>query len=228
MASIEGKVGPGVSTDGSAPTARLGKDNSVVTQDSHARFQEAAIRGNLYSGGMTVTSISAATFTTATLGATGTPILGVYNPAGSGKNLVILQAKIQLLYTVLTMTPPGAFMWASSLGNGAVSTGTTPFNLGTGVAAGSVAKDMCGVAMTGQTNALVVRTASGLGTMGTNISTVQTAAGFQPYMPAMVDNVDGAIIVPPGGILALLCTTTPVAISAASSITWEEVPLAVS
>ena len=32
-------------------------------------------------------------------------------------------------------------------------------------------------------------------------------------------------IAPPGGVLALLATTTPVAHSASSGLVWEEVPL---
>ena len=62
------------------------------TTDSHGRFQEAASRGYLFSAGMTLTSIANATFSTGTLGATCTPIIGVWNPFGSGKWLSILQS----------------------------------------------------------------------------------------------------------------------------------------
>jgi hypothetical protein len=48
----------------------------------------------MFGGGMTLTSISNVTFTTATLGATCTPITGIYNPIGSGKNCVILQMQL--------------------------------------------------------------------------------------------------------------------------------------
>ena len=204
---------------------RSEQSGAIVTSDAHGRFQEAAVQGVLFSGGMTLTAIVAATFTTATLGATATPIVGVYNPIGSGKNLIILQAKLQAVLTALQATGAGAYMWASSIGNIAITTGVAPFNRGTGAASGSVARDVSGVALTGLTNNLVVRDASALqGGSIYNASLLGTAAGFMTVPVASVDNVDGSIIVPPGGVLALLCTTTPVAVSAASSIMWEEVP----
>lgn len=221
------RTGPIVSSDGASNPGRTTKTGDIATSDAHGRFQEAAIRGNLYSGGMTITSISNATFSTGTLGATATPIVGVYNPTGSGKNLVILQVKVSPVNTALQTTGAGALMWATSTGNGAISTGNTPFNRSTFVASGSVAKDMSGVALTGLTNNLVVRDTSALGSgVISNLSTLQTAAGLFPPQQVSVDNVDGSIIVPPGGVLALLCTTNPpVAISAATSILWEEVSI---
>ena len=220
------KVAPQTAADSTVVTARGSRDGSTVVQDSHGRFQEAALRGNLFSGGMTTTAITNATFTTGTLGATATPILGVYNPLGSGKNLVILQAKVSPVNTALQTTGAGALMWATSTNNVAISTGNAPLNRGTLQTTGSVAKDMSGVALTGLTNNLVVRDASALGSGAmSNLSTLQTAAGLMPSQVVSVDNIDGSIVVPPGGVLALLSTTTAVAISAASSIMWEEVPV---
>lgn len=67
--------------------------------------------------------------------------------------------------------------------------------------------------------------AAGLqGGANSNLSTLQTAAGLAMPAIASVDNIDGSIIVPQGGVLALLCTTTPVAVSAAVSLIWEEIP----
>lgn len=221
----------GIQTKAKNSGAMLGQRSdqtgALVATDAHGRFQEAAIQGNLYSGGMTLTSISSATFSTGTLGATATPILGVYNPTNSGKNLVILQAKVSPVNTALQTTGAGALMWATSFANGAITTGNAPFNRSTLQPAGSVAKDMSGIALTGLTNNLVVRDASALGSgVISNLSTLQTAAGLFPPQQVSVDNIDGSIIVPPGGVLALLCTTNPpVAISAASSIMWEEVAI---
>lgn len=224
---LEGKVGPQTLSDGSKNTIRTGKTGEAMTSDVHARFQEAALRGNLYSGGMTTTSISNATFTTATLDATATPIIGLWNPTGSGKNLVVIQAKLQCVITNATATGGGAFMWCTSLLNGAISTGIAPLNRFTLAATGSVGKVYANTALTGLTTSLSIREASALqgGTNG-NYSMVGTAVGFSVSgSSATIDNIDGSIIIPPGGVLALLCTTTPVAISAASSILWEEIIL---
>lgn len=197
-----------------------------VTQ-AHGRFQEPALRGGLYSAGMTTTSIANVTFTTATLGATATPIVGVWNPLNSGKNLVILQARLQVVVTAATATGGGAFMWCTAVNQSAISTGITPLSRLSLAASGAVGKGYANTALTGLSGNLTIQEASGLqgGVIG-NFSQVGTAVGFVPAPgSALIDAIDGAFVIPPGGVLALLCTTTPVALSAASSILWEEVTL---
>ena len=46
-----------------------------------------------------------------------------------------------------------------------------------------------------------------------------------PPLQGFTENFDGSLIIPPGYVLALMATTTPVAHSAVSNILWEEVPL---
>jgi hypothetical protein len=223
--TIDTRTGPVVNFDTAADQPlRQGRYASLVTSDGHSRFYETATRGYMFSGGMTLTSISNATFSTGTLGATATPIAGVWNPLGSGRNLVIVQVKISPVNTALQTTGAGALMWATATNQSAITTGNVPFNRSTLTQSGSVAKDMSGIALTGLSGSLVVRDCLGIGSgVISNLSTLQTAAGLFPPMQAGVENVDGSIIVPPGGVLAVLCTTNPpVAISAASSILWEE------
>ena len=55
-----------------------------------------------------------------------------------------------------------------------------------------------------------------------DIAYLQTAAGAVPQLISNMDVIDGAIIVPPGGVLALLATTTPVGHSAVSNLAWLE------
>lgn len=221
-----GQVGPVVAGDGTFPPFRQGRSGECVVTELHGRFYEQAFREALFSGGMTLTSISAATFTTATLGATCTPIVGVWNPGTSTKNLVILQATLNAIITAATNTGPGGFVWAVSTGNNAISTGNNPLNRKTLAKSGSVAKDMSGVALTGLTNNLVLGPGSALGGgSSANFSFVGTAAGQATANVGAVENLDGSIMVPPGGVLALLATTTAVAHSAVSGLLWEEVPV---
>ena len=118
------------------------------------------------------------------------------------------------------------FVWATSVGNGAISTGNAPLNRKTLLATGSSAKDMSGIALTGLTNNLVVRGGAALGGgSASNAAFLATAVAMQSQLAAFVDQLEGSIIVPPGGVLALLATTTPVAHSAVSGLVWEEVAL---
>lgn len=219
-----GQVGPQTLQDGGNAIWRSDRTGALMVADTHSRFQEAAYRQSLFSAGMTTTSIANATFTTGTLGATCTPVIGIWNPVGSGKNCIILQVRLQAVLTALTSTGPGAFVWATAVGQSAISTGITPLNRFSLQASGSVAKGFANTALTGLSGNLTVQEASGVQSGGTyNASNAATAAGFQTNMTAQIDLIDGAFIVPPGGVLALLATTTPVAVSAASSMLWEEV-----
>jgi hypothetical protein len=220
------RVGPTFGGSGTAAPFRSDITGAQCITDSHGRFQEAALRGNLFSAGMTMTSISNATFTTGTLTSTCTPIIGVWNPTNSGRNLVILQARLQLITTALsTPTGPGGLMWCTSVNQSALTLGITPLSRLSLAASGSVAKGYANTALTGLSGSLVVQEASGFSTFPINATAAETAASFMPAAPGGIDHIDGAFIIPQGGVLALLSTTTGVAISAASSILWEEVPV---
>lgn len=225
---VTGQVGPALIADGvTTQPIRQGRGADVIVSELHGRFYEQAYRGNLYSGGMTLTSISNATFTTLT--ASTTPIIGVWNPGNSLYNLSILQATLGIAITAATTTGGAPFVWAVSTGNNVISTGITPWNRRTLAQSGSLsgAKVFANTALTGLTNNLVIVQASGLlGGSAGSYSQVDTAVGFSPAIGGTgVENIDGSFVVPPGGVLALLATTTPVAHSAASGILWEDVAL---
>lgn len=187
--------------------------------NQYVRFYEMNLRGKLVSTGSGPTALSA---NTVTLGATTTPIVGVYNPIGSGHTLSIQIVKMACFAnTLITPVGPGAFVFASSIGNAVVSTGATPFSRKT-LAAGGVAKAFAGgVALTGLTNALAVIGPLEVSTAGALTYATTTAMQLGS---ALEINVDGAIIVPQGGVLAVLNTTSTTTMSVASSMLWEEIP----
>lgn len=228
---IQGQVGP-LSTQsaspGATPPVRQGQLGDVIVSELHGRFYEQAYRGALFSGGISaLTSISNATFTSATTGATATPILGIHNPVGSTVNCVVLQATLAVTLTALQATGAGPYVWMTGQNTALTIAGTAAgFNRRAFNTAGSQGQYFTGSAITNFSGTLVPRFASGLsGGAAYNASLLGTAAGFQPVLQAFTENLDGSIIVPPGYVLALMATTTPVAHSAVSNILWEEVPL---
>jgi hypothetical protein len=224
--SVRGRVGPDTLADGAEAKMRQGKSAEQIVQELHGRWYESNYRGAVFSGGMGFTSISNATYTVGTLGATATPVVGVWNPASSAVNLVILYATLGVGVTALQATGAGPFVWCVSTGNGVISTGAQPLNRKTLALAGSAARDMTNVALTGLTNNLVQRFASSLGG-GSNVQAafLQTQAGAVTPQVSSVEYIEGSIIVPPGGVLALLAAATGVAHSASSGLVWEEVPV---
>lgn len=215
--------GPLPGATGTSVPFRADVTGAQVVTDGHGRFTEAALRGTLFSGGMTTTSISNSTFTTGTLTASCTPIIGLWNPVNSGKNLVVLQVRVQFIVTALNRTGGGGFVWAVSTGQSAISTGITALSRLSLANSGGVGKVYANTALTGLSGSLVVQEAAGVqgGPMPVSGTDV---LGVVPYHAAAVDNVDGGMILAPGAVIALLATTTPVGLSAASSILWEEVP----
>lgn len=227
---IQGQVGaPSTSiTAGANPPVRQGQLGDMIVSELHGRFYEQAYRGALFSGGITsLTSISNATFTTATTGATATPILGIHNPIGSTVNCVVLQASLAITLTALQATGAGPYIWMTGQNTALTISGTAAgFNRRTMTTAGAQGQYFTGSAITNFTGTLVSRFASGLGGGAHyNASLLGTAVGFMPPLQGFTENFDGSLIIPPGYVLALMATTTPVAHSAVSNILWEEVPI---
>jgi len=224
--NVSGQTGDTVAADGTNPLPKQGRFGELVASQLRGRWYEHNIRSRLFSGGMALTSISAATFSSATLGATATPIAGVWNPITSGVNAEIELAQLSVIITALQQTGPGGFGWYYSSGNTAKpSTGTPGVSRYTGNAAAKC-QNMAGVALTGLSNNLTFFAASALiGGSASNLSTLQTAAGLQPTQAGVSEeHIDGSIIVTPGCVLALLSTGTPVAHSALAGLLWAEVP----
>lgn len=229
----QGQVGPISSTaDGVQVALRAGKLGEQIVSQLHGRYFEQALRGNLFSTGTTATVAMTANHNStnglsATLGtaAAATPMLGVWNPLGSGKNLVILQTAFQMTYnTVTTPVPCGPLVIAVSLNNGAISTGLIPFNRATLAQSGSVAKGFAGAtALTGlSTVMMAIESAAdfehaGTVTYGTiaNTSIAPTVGG--------VRQTEGSIIVPPGAVFAYYNTNSTTTFSYTGRILWEEV-----
>lgn len=221
--------GPLWGTTGSPSPFTATASGSQRASDAHARFMDANLAGRVFATGPAVgVSISNATFTLATTGNTATPIIGVWNPATSPVNLVIWQGMLAVYMTTLTGTVgPGGFVWMVGVGQSAtLSTAITPYNRKTLVASGSYARGLTGTALTGSTVTLATMCASQLnGGSGMTTAFTETAVGARPMNATSVENIDGAIIVPPGGVLALMASVTPVGHTALSGLVWEEVPI---
>lgn len=205
-------------------TASLsGSQRSNVT---HGSFFDAAYNDRLFSGGSTtLVAINNATFTVATLGATATPIIGLWNPLDSNKILSVLQASLGVVMTALAATGPGGYFWAVSRGNAGLTLGINPWSRSSLTQNGSSARFFSNVALTGLTNNLVVLGGSALGGgSAENASFTATAVAMQTQQTSYTEFIDGAILLRPGAVLALLCGTTPVAHSVSTGLLWEELP----
>lgn len=195
----------------------------TLVSELHGRFYQQTFQGKVYGNG--TLALTALTANTITLTATTTPILGVWNPLSSTVNLVILQAALASGINNAASTGAGIFVWATSTGNAALTLGTTPFNHKTLTAAGSQAKGLAFIALTGLTNNLVVQEAADFPT-ATIITTATVPTTIQTPSVMTRQDIDGALTVPPGGVLALLNTVSTTTISVHGRLLWEEVAVA--
>ena len=219
---LQATVGPQAQQSlapGTSGNMRLGQQNDLIVSELHGKWYETCYRGNLYSVGMTSTALSANTIT---LTATTTPIIGIWNPLSSTVNIELIKAKCIITVAGNSAVAPGAFMWASSINNGAISTGLTPLNRKTLAQAGSQAKGFnITTALTGLTNNLVIQHAAAFGTLiaaqGATATPIISGDGLEEF--------DGGVIIPPGGCFCLLNTVSTTTISVSSMLMWNEVPV---
>lgn len=215
-----GQVGPTVNSDGTNPPLRQSKTGEQMVGDVHARFYEQAYRGNLYTFGISSTALVAANAIATGLTATAQPVIGLYNPSTSTVNLVILKATVVMTVIANTAVAPGGFQWVASIGNTAVSTGSTPFNTKSLAASGATAKAFAmSTALTGLTNNLAFLKSSDIAP----INAAGPATAIHQPQGQTFEIVDGAIIVPPGGVVGIMNQLSTTTVSCSVAILWEEV-----
>jgi hypothetical protein len=217
---LQGQVGPSVQADGTLPSLRLGKSAEGVIQQLHGKYYEQNYRGNMYSFGLSNTALVTQNAIATNVNSSAQPVIGLYNPSTSSVNLVILQLFLVETTIANTAVAPGGFMWMYSAGNPGVSTGSTPVNCKTLTAAGSSGKAFAvSTALTGLTNNLSVLRATSIG--GVNAAGPATAI-TQPQGIGF-ELVEGSIIVPPGGVIAVMNQLSTTTISVSVGLMWEEV-----
>ena len=226
---IQGQVGPQSGNTslgaGTNPSIRQGQLGDVIVSELHGLYYEQTYRGNLFSTGQTAPVALAATHATGTLTASNTPILGLWNPINNTTNVVLLKANLQVFANSLTSgAAPGAFVWAVSVNNAAITTGAAPWNRKSLTQQGSQVRTFTGAtALTGLTNNLVVMETADFATMGAVTYTTLASTTLQPSVGG-IQLFEGGLIVPPGAVIALVNTTTATTFSVAGKLLWEEVP----
>lgn len=180
-----------------------GWHNELLITELWPRYAALVAAGVVFTGANTAAqalSVASATFTG----------LAVSNPAGSGKNLILLDVSVGLAAALTAVATPvlgSAAAVTLTTGN---SAGPNPALLGS--AAASVAK--VGASATLGAAPTVIRPLSGIHWVTANVTTAQVYAK---------DETAGAIIVGPG---QLICVEALVAaVSVIAGMTWAELPI---
>src|SRR2546428_5855215 len=208
---IEGVVGPQAKADGAILQPRLTKTGELGMSEVHARYQEACLRGNTFvasSGSVTITTPQNISPLPA---GTGQPIIGLFNPAGSGKNLVLLAT-----YTYhASGTPGGPLLWnVIPAPAGITAAGGAAMNSFTFQTSGSVAKVFANTALTGSSVATAARIIGGM-----------TAVAITSALGTFYEMIEGSSIIPQGAFAGIAALATGTAHIVQAAMTWEEVPV---
>jgi len=208
---VQKQVGP-VSTTSSISAGilvpgRTGNMGEDIVSELHGRYYEAAYRRSIFSG-------SSAAQTTSVALATTVVGLTLTNPIGSPVNLVVNKFGFSFLVAFAASSAVGLAVGYNAATAVTQTTPITPKNNFVGVGSS-------GTGLLASTAA--VPTAATLQTIvGTGLTGAITTVPF--IAPTIVD-LEGSIILPPGGYLCTYTSTASGAASAYFSFQWEEVPV---
>ncbi len=200
----ETKVGPRYAADGTTLELRSGRSGEGVVADAHGRYQEAASRGNVYFACNQAGIAIPVGLTTAAKNFT------LYNPAGSGKNLVLLE--ITFAMTVQPSASPGAVMLVGNL----TATQAAPATKTAETVRNALLGGPAGVGLVYNTTTLAATPVA----LRNICSIAWVTATVPTTISAVKDEVAGAIIIPPGIYVSVAATA---ACTAQFSMTWEEI-----
>lgn len=214
---IQGQVGA-LSTSSSLPSgqqaiARLGNMGDVIMSELHGRYYEATYRKSMFTGA-TQAVIATATSAGLTTSVTGLPVL--YNPIGNTYNVVLTK----IGYSFLIAQPSAASIIGIATGYNATTavsgtlTSVSPKNRFLNGPAPTAAMYFSAAITLPTTPTLDVV----LGYVGTGAITTNT------NVPSLFD-LEGSIILPPGGFAQLYTSAASATSSLLCSFQWEEVPV---
>ena len=211
---IQGKVGPQLATDGNIIDPRLTRDGSAAVSDADGHFSELVLRGQVYTASTVAAGITiAATHVSPLAAGTGTPIVGLFNPVGSGVVLKIMKVRL----ASVSGTPGGPFVWNVIPAPAGISAaGQQGINNKTFVVGGA-AKAFVGAAITG--SALTTM----FGVIG-GPAAIAVGAGVN----SLESIIDGIIQVQPGCFIGVAATAVGTAHVASAMLTWAEAPIAIA
>jgi hypothetical protein len=217
MALGQGQVGAQTSGQGQSPIIRSLYSGETGVADVHARYQEAVCRGNVYA--LFQTAVSQATAATFPYAAGGTAPISLFNPAGSGKNMVLLAAAVAVETPgTAAVTLTFGLTLTTTLVAGTVVR-TAPTNMLSLQTTGSVGYGSLIVVCTGNTiqNSIITLPTHSVGL------TIVTTPLTNPA-PALVD-IGGLMMVAPGNQVVFgssaVTSTGPGKVD--MTLIWEEV-----
>lgn len=210
---IQTQVGPQASqSPGATPITRSGQLGDVIVSELHGRYYEQGYRGNRFGGSMQ------AVLATATIAGVSTSITGacaISNPTGSGVNVVLEKVGIGVIVAPAATLVYGLATGFSATALSGTLTSLAPKSKLIGSSATPRASLYCSAAITLPVAPTVDTVLGNLGTGAITVDRAQNAT----Y------ELNGSIILPPGGFACFWTSAVLAASAHIMSWDWEEVPI---
>lgn len=208
MAANQTIVGVQQQSDGSVVQARSGRQGDQIVSELHGRYYETTSRRNIFVGSNGATP----TVTTVAFAATYTG-LALINPAASSVNLSVLKVGLSFLVVFPAVSTVGVMTGHSPLGTTTFSVAATDglssvFNGPRGQGRAALSATLVGTAQ--------LHTVLGSGLTG---AVTTSPTGWALY------DMEGSLLIPPGGYAAIYTSTVCGAAGMCASFMWEEIPL---
>jgi len=215
--SSEIRVGPPgqALADGETLVARADRTGALVIQQAHARSTETTSRGNVFSMILTATTGGIAAGQLVAAAAAASTQFALFNPATSKYNLVMMRFG----YAANSGTPAagalihGQFFTVPTL----AASGTIRNNRPNG-------RQSVAVGYTSAAGAALTGGSAPQALMAAGFSYTATAQGATTTSPTL-EQVEGAIVLPPGTGWAPLHLGAGTTVLSSYSVTWEEIPI---
>lgn len=191
------------------PIASAGEFGELLVNELMARYYQQNYRGNMFAAGYTAAALAAPS-------ATAAGSFTLYNPIGSGKNLVILEITSALTtFTAVatTICAIGVYTFTNQTPT-ALTPGNTPQCTLVGSSNASIAKTYTAATIVGG-NTVPIRQVNNIG--------ILTAVGFADNLGK--DEVAGALVITPGCGFGLAATATAADDTIQACYTWAEIPI---
>lgn len=206
---------------GGIPSSRQTSGNPTIPAGSLGELLETRLLPDYYTmvkqGLVFSSALAGITAATAFVGgAAGTPLIGLYNPANSGKDLVLLEAALGIRTTGTSAGTVDFNHFGVNQGGVAVTgTAAAPRQLYSLSATGSIATAMQNTANTAALASALLRPSFSLGN-------VTTTAGVNVTL--LRDEIKGELIISPGCYYAFGAAAALAVASLDVAIMWAEIP----
>jgi hypothetical protein len=203
----QGQAGAVTVADGNQGALRIGRSGEQIVSELHGRYYETTFRRAMF-GAANQTGVA----TTVGLATTYTGLV-LSNPVGSAVNLVICKVSASFPVAVAAAVTVGLMVGYSGTNVTHTTPSTTLRNNFIGGA------NPVGLVDTAATLPVAPTLHKVMGTIGTAAITAMAIE------PAIAEDFEGSIILPPGGFAAIYTSAASGALGFLGSIKWEEVAI---